>query len=111
MMTIDSCKIPLEEDPSGAIRVEDSRVTLDSIVLAFREGASAEEIVEWFPAISLSAVYAAIAFYLQNRAEVEAYLNRRQSEAEQIRAQIESRPETKEFRERLLRRMPSERRP
>lgn len=110
-MTLDSCRIPLEEDASGAIRVEDSRVTLDSIVFAFREGASAEEIVERFSAISLSAVYAAITFYLQNRAEVDAYLNRRQSDAEQIRTQIESRPETKEFRERLLRRMTSERLP
>jgi uncharacterized protein (DUF433 family) len=100
-----SCKIPLKEDASGAIRVENTRVTLDSIVLAFREGASAEEIAERFPAISLGAVYAAITFYLQNRTEIDAYLKQREAEAEQIRMKIESRPEAKEFRERLLARM------
>ena len=110
-MTLDSSKIPLREDDSGAIRVENTRVTLDSVVLAFREGASAEEIVERFPAITLSAAYAAITFYLQNRAEIDTYLKRREAEARQIRAQIESRPDAKAFRERLLARMSAERLP
>jgi len=101
-VTLDSCKIPLQEDASGTIRIENTRVTLDTVVLAFREGATAEEIVERFPAITLAAAYAAITFYLQNRAELDAYLQRREAEAEQFRNKIESRPEIKEFRERLL---------
>lgn len=101
-MTLDTCKIPLERDATGAIRVEHTRVTLDSVVLAFREGASAEEIAERYPAISLGAVYAAITFYLQNQSELDAYLEQRASEAEQLRGKIESRPEAKQFRERLL---------
>lgn len=107
-MTLDSCKIPLQQDASGAIRVENTRVTLDSVVFAFHEGATAEEIAERFPAITLSAAYAAITFYLQNRQEMDAYLKRRESEAEQIRANLESHPESKEFRERLLSRMPAD---
>jgi uncharacterized protein (DUF433 family) len=108
IVTLDSCKIPLEEDAAGAIHVQNTRVTLDSIVLAFREGASAEEIVERFPVITLSAAYGAITFYLQNQTEIDAYLKRREAEAEQIRAKIESRPEAREFRERLLARMAAE---
>ena len=107
-MTINTCKIPLQEDATGTIRVENTRVTLDTVVLTFREGATAEEIAERFPAISLSGIYAAIAFYLQNRTEVDAYLARREAEAEQIRMKIESRPETKDFRERLLARVPND---
>ena len=106
-MTLDSCKIPLAEDASGTIHVENTRVTLDSVVLAYREGASAEEIAERFPAITLSAVYAAIAFYLQNRTGIDAYLKGRETESERIRMQVESRPEAKEFRERRLARMAS----
>jgi uncharacterized protein (DUF433 family) len=106
-MTLDTCKIPLEEDASGAIHVASTRVTLDSVVLAFREGASAEEIAERFPALSLSDVYAAIAFYLQNRLEIDEYLSRRDADAQQLRERIESRPGAKEFRERLLRRLPA----
>ena len=101
-MTLDSCKIPLEEDATGTIHVANTRVTLDTVVMAFRDGSTAEEIADQFPAVSLSAIYAAIAFYLQNRAEVDAYLSRREAEAEQTRLRIESRPETKEFRDRLL---------
>jgi uncharacterized protein (DUF433 family) len=99
----------LQEDASGAVRVANTRVTLDTVVHAFREGASAEEIVERFPAITLGATYAAIAFYLQNQAQVDAYLKRRESEAENVRVEIDSRPETKAFRERLLARMAAER--
>ena len=106
-MTLDSCKIPLQEDDQGAILVENTRVTLDTVVFAFRAGSTAEEIAERFPAISLSAVYAAIAFYLQNQAEIDAYLERRRTEAEQLRQQIESRPGAKEFRDRLLARRPA----
>jgi uncharacterized protein (DUF433 family) len=109
IVTLDSCKIPLQEDAEGAIRVENTRVTLDSVVLAFREGASAEEIVERFPAITLAAAYAAIAFYLQNQGQVDEYLGRRESEAQQVRAQIEARPESKAFRERLLARKSAKR--
>lgn len=108
-MTLDSCKIPLEEDAAGVIRVAETRVTLDSIVLAFREGASAEEIAERFPVLPLSAVYAAITFYLQNQVEVDAYLKLRESEAEQLRSVVESRPEAGEFRARLRERMSSKR--
>jgi len=101
-VTIDTCKIPLREDDSGTIRVEGTRVTLDAVVLAFHEGATAEEIAERFPAISLGAIYAAIAFYLQNRVEVDAYLAQRKSESDAMRAKIESQSENKEFRDRLL---------
>ena len=66
-MIIDSCKIPLQKDAGGTIRVENARVALDTVVFAFQEGATAEEIAERFPAVSLGAVYAAIAFYLQNQ--------------------------------------------
>lgn len=104
-MTLDSCRIPIAEDASGVMLVENSRVTLDSIVHGFREGASPEDIADRFPAITLSAVYAAITFYLQNQAEVDAYLTRRETEAELVRSQIESRPEVKAFRERLLARI------
>jgi uncharacterized protein (DUF433 family) len=101
-MTIDTCTIPLQEDETGTTRVQNTRVTLDSVVHAFRDGATAEEIAQRLPAISLGAIYAAITFYLQKRSEVDAYLARREAESEKIWTEIESRPETKDFRARLL---------
>lgn len=101
-MTVDTCRIPLQEDGSGVIRVENTRVTLDSILFAFQDGASAEEIADRFPTVSLSAVYAAIAFYLQNRSDLDSYLMRRSDERERLRKTLEARPDAMEFRARLL---------
>ena len=52
-----------------------SRVSLDSIVYAFLNGDSAESIAQAFPVLTLEQVYGAIAFYLANRDEIDAYLN------------------------------------
>ncbi|QYO62308.1 DUF433 domain-containing protein [Leptolyngbya sp. 7M] len=54
--------------------VEGTRISLDSIIYAFRRGLSPESIVQSFPLLNLEQVYGAITFYLANRAEVDAYL-------------------------------------
>ena len=58
----------------GAYRIGDTRVSLDSIVYLFREGMSAEAMVESYPALTLEQVHGALAFYLANQPEVDAYL-------------------------------------
>ncbi|QSJ17960.1 DUF433 domain-containing protein [Nostoc sp. UHCC 0702] len=51
-----------------------TRISLDSIVYAFQKGLSPESIVNSFPLLTLEQVYGAIAFYLANRADIDAYL-------------------------------------
>ncbi len=58
----------------GAYRIGDTRVSLDSLVYLFREGMSAESMVESYPALTLEQVHGALAFYLRHRKEVDAYL-------------------------------------
>ena len=55
-------------------RVAGTRISLDSVVIGFRQGESAEEIQRNFPALSLEQVYGTIAYYLGHRQEVEEYL-------------------------------------
>jgi uncharacterized protein (DUF433 family) len=59
---------------SGGYWIAGSRISLDSIVYAFRNGLSPESIVQSFPLLTLEQVYGAIAFYLANRAEIDTYL-------------------------------------
>ena len=59
---------------NNAYRVEGTRISLDSIVYAFQKGLSPESIVQSFPLLTLEQVYGVIAFYLANRAEIDAYL-------------------------------------
>ncbi len=58
---------------NDAYWVEGTRISLDSVVYAFRSGLS-PDIVQSFPLLTLEQVYGAIAFYLANRAEIDTYL-------------------------------------
>ena len=58
----------------GAYRIGDTRVSLDSIVYLFREGMSAESMVESYPALTLEQVHGALAFYLGNQSDIDAYM-------------------------------------
>lgn len=66
----------------GAFRVGNTRVSLDSLVYLFREGMSAESMVECYPALTLEQVLGALAFYLGNQKEIDAYLAEGQRAAE-----------------------------
>lgn len=59
--------------------VEGTRISLDSVVYAFRDGLAPESIVQSFPLLTLEQVYGVITFYLANRDEVDAYLAAEQS--------------------------------
>jgi uncharacterized protein (DUF433 family) len=93
---------PIKSDTDGVARVGGTRVTLDTVVHAFNRGATAEEIVQQYPALRLADVYGAIAYYLHFRAEVDTYLDRRQQQADQIRRENEARFNPVGIRERLL---------
>ena len=97
-------KAPLHQDQTGTVRVTGSRVTLDTLVAIFKKGATAEQIQDSFPSLSLRQIYGVIAYYLDHQDDVEAYLTDREAEAATIRRQIESQPQYKEFRERIRRR-------
>lgn len=86
----------------GVFRIASSRVTLDSIVWAFNNGDSPEEIARNFDALSLSEVYRAIGYYLEHRSEIDAYIARGDQEHEQMRREVEARHDSAGIRERLL---------
>ena len=58
----------------GAYRVWGTRVSLDSRVYLFREGMSAESMVDSYPALTLEQVHGALAFYLANQNQIDSYL-------------------------------------
>ena len=101
-LSIESELIPLEADADGVVRVGGTRITLDTIVAAFSQGATAEEITHQYPSLNLADVYIVIAYYLRRREEVESYLQYRQKDADSIRKQNESRFDPNGVRDRLL---------
>jgi uncharacterized protein (DUF433 family) len=94
----------------GTIRIAGSRVPFDHIVDSWAHGETPEAIVqEIFPSLELSDVYAAIAYYLRHREEVDAYLCDRRERREEAVAELLRLFPQEGIRERLLaRRAPSE---
>jgi uncharacterized protein (DUF433 family) len=107
-LVISAEPIPLATDADGIVRVGGTRVTLDTVVAAFDEGATAEEIVQQYPSLHLADVYAVIGYYLRRRTEVEVYLRQRRGQAEDTRRQNESRFDPEGVRDRLLARRTGE---
>ncbi len=65
--------------------VAGKRISLDSIVYAFRRGQSPESIRRSFPLLTLEEIYGAIAFYLANQTEIDNYLITEEIEFEKMR--------------------------
>ena len=101
MLSIHTDPPPLELDPYGVIRVGKTRVTLDTVMGAFDEGLSAEEIVLHYDVLRLADVYATISYALNHKDEVEAYLKARRIEAKRVRAEDEARYDTRAIRAKL----------
>jgi uncharacterized protein (DUF433 family) len=94
--------IPLQTDEAGVLRVGKTRVSFDSVIAAFNDGATPEEVVQQYDVLSLADVYAVIGYYLENQSEVDAYLAERQTQRKQLRQEIEARHQPQGIRQRLL---------
>lgn len=106
MLTIPpAVPIPLRTDEDGTIRVGKTRVILDLVIYAFRQGASPETIVEMYPSLSLADVYLISGYYLDNREEIDNYIQQQETEAAVIRQEIEKRFPQEGIRARLLARI------
>jgi uncharacterized protein (DUF433 family) len=89
------------ESREGDYYVTGTRVSLDSIIHAFRRGESPETICQNFELLSLEEVYGAIAYYLANQADLDAYLIRQSDKWTDGKRNAEPLPAS--LRERLMR--------
>ena len=102
MLQMQPIPLPLKLDKTGVVRVGGTRVTLDTVVRAFIRGATAEEIAQQYPSLSLPDIYATISYYLQNREDVEKYLEKRRKHAQSVKRENQKRFDQSGIRERLL---------
>ena len=88
-LTIHEDSVPLRVDETGTVRIGKTRVILELVIHAFRDGATPEQIVQDYDSLDLADVYAVIGYYLGHRAEVDAYLAERAASAEGLRKKVE----------------------
>ena len=99
---------PLRVDEGGAVRVGNTRISLDLVVEQYENGMTPDDMVRAYDTLVLADVYAVIAYYLRHRDEVRVYLKRRTEEAEALRAKIEAERPRVSREELLARRRTSE---
>jgi uncharacterized protein (DUF433 family) len=87
----------------GTWRIAGTRVSLDSVIHSFWEGATPEEICQDFPSVSLTQVYETIAYYLKHREKVDAYLQMGRDGATKLEQELNARH--KDFLNRLRQRL------
>jgi uncharacterized protein (DUF433 family) len=67
----------------GRLRIDGTRVTVNQIVVLYKQGSNAEDIADEYPQVTLAQVYAALAHYHANREDIEAGLTAEVEEAHQ----------------------------
>jgi uncharacterized protein (DUF433 family) len=97
----------LTRHEKGEIRLSGHRIDLFHLVFYYNEGYSAEMLLGQFPTLNLALIHKVIAFYLENQAEVDAYLARCEAEIERHRAATPLAPTLEELRARSQARNPA----
>ena len=100
-------QVPLSVGRDGVIRIAGTRVTLDTVAEAFSQGATAEEIAQQYPSLSLADVYSIVGHLLRHPAEVAQYLSGRAAVRAAIQNENERRFSPGGIRARLLARHPA----
>ena len=97
----------LTRDEQGSIRLVGYRIGLEHLLHYYNEGYSPEMLWSEYPSVPLPLIYKAIAYYLENQADVDAYLARCKNEIEQQRRRAAPGPTVAEMRQRLQAQRPA----
>jgi len=84
--------VPLTVAEDGTIRIVDTRVSLESVVHHYEQGATAEELVLRFPTLRLADVHSCLAYYLNHQAKVREHIQHQQQRAHELRERIAADP-------------------
>jgi uncharacterized protein (DUF433 family) len=82
------------ETDSGFIRLTGHRIGLTHVVRLYSAGNSAELIAANFPTLALPLIHRVLAFYLENKAEVDAYVAADTSELRRQEEEYNRQPRT-----------------
>lgn len=94
--------IPLTIDSDDIIRIGKTRVTLETVITAFVEGATPEEIKSQYPVLDLADIYEVVSHYLRHQSEIDQYMQARKDHSDSIKAMNDQRHSPVGLRARLL---------
>jgi uncharacterized protein (DUF433 family) len=101
-LTVSAEPVPIKADKNGVLKIGKTRVTLDTVVTVFLNGATPEEIVQQYPVLELADVYHVISYFLRHQDEVMNYLEKEHALAEETHQKMLMLFNPTGIRERLL---------
>jgi uncharacterized protein (DUF433 family) len=93
---------PLRLDANNVLCVGPTRVRLDTVIFAFNSGCTPETILDKYPSLNLTDIYAVITYYLWHREVIDDYLEERRKFGEELQREIEAKWPKEGIKERLL---------
>ena len=97
--------VPLHNHPDGQVRIIGTRISLEIFLEAHKLGArTPEQLARRFDTVKLADAKAVLAYYRDNKTEVDEYLRLSAEKSERIREEITSQPEYIEHTNRILER-------
>ena len=101
-LAIEPARPPLTRNDDGAFLIGESRGTLDTLVRAFKTGATAEQIAQQYPSPALEDIYTTIGFDLRNPDAAEDYLKQRDEFRAKVQHENEARFDPNGIRDRVM---------
>jgi uncharacterized protein (DUF433 family) len=68
----------------GRLRIDGTRMTVNQVVIWYKQGHTPEEIGDQYPHLTLAQIYTTLAYYHVNRDEIEEELVAEKIEADQL---------------------------
>jgi uncharacterized protein (DUF433 family) len=91
----------IEVDETGVARVAGTRLKVIHLVMdKMAHGSTPEQMRQQFPPLSLSQIHAALTYYYDHKAELDAQIQQGLREAEALRAQAQDQPGREQLLER-----------
>jgi len=91
----------LVHQPDDEIVLAGHRITIVNVLDCYNDGDSVEMIAAKFPTVALATLHKVVAFYLENRDKIDAYLKQYHIDLDRARASGSFTPTTQELRQRL----------
>lgn len=101
-LTLTPQPVPLTQNEHGDIRVTGTRIGLEHMVEDYNNGANAEAIAARYTTLKLADIHSVIAYYLRNKAEVDAYIRQQYERAEEIDKRYGITEHSRQLHEKLL---------
>jgi uncharacterized protein (DUF433 family) len=89
---IDTLLVNSPDVCGGRLRIDGTRMTVNQLVVWYKQGYAPEEIADQYPHLTLAQVFTALAYYHANREEIEADLAAERLEADRLEQEYQQMP-------------------